>query len=55
MKNVPKPRYELLVKGWFWDHAFTLEEAIEKQKQNPKAIIYDTAAKEVVKEASHER
>ena len=51
MKNVPKPRYEL--KGWFWDHAFTLEEAMEKQ--NPKAIIYDTVAKKVVKGASHER
>ena len=55
MKNVPKPRYELLVKGWFWGYAFTLEEAVEMQKQKPEAIIYDTVAKENIKVASHER
>lgn len=55
MKKTFNPRYKLLVDGWHWDWAFTLEEAIEKQKKKPEAIIYDMAAKKVVKGASHER
>lgn len=55
MKKTFNPRYKLLVDGWHWDWAFTLEEAIEKQKKKPEAVIYDTIEKITLRREHYER